>query len=76
VMTSLVTQGIGIAFTPEFVVRRSPRLRAFSVTQVSFKSDAMLTWSARLRDAPALRAFVGFVNAQHWDPSVAAKSYE
>jgi hypothetical protein len=34
----------------------------------------MLTWSARLRDAPALRAFVGFVNSQPWDPHFAAKS--
>jgi DNA-binding transcriptional LysR family regulator len=66
-MTSLVAQGRGICFTPEFVVRQSqPSLKTFSVSEVSFNIDAVLAWAARLRDVPTLRSFVAFVTSQPW----------
>jgi DNA-binding transcriptional LysR family regulator len=66
-VTLMVSQGMGIGFTPEFLVRRShPELKIFRVSQVSIKSDAFLSWAGRLPDAPALKAFVEFVISQHW----------
>jgi DNA-binding transcriptional LysR family regulator len=67
-VTSLVAQGMGIGFTPEFMVKRAqPQLRTFSVSEVSLHSNAMLAWAGHLRAAPALQAFVGFVMSQRWD---------
>lgn len=64
---SMVAQGMGIGFTPEFLVRRShPELSVFRVSEVSLKSEAFLSWSAHLPDAPVLKAFVEFVSAQRW----------
>jgi DNA-binding transcriptional LysR family regulator len=67
VMTSLVAQGRGICFIPEFVVMRSqPKLKTFSICEVSFRADAVLAWAARLPDVPTLESFVAFVTSQPW----------
>ncbi len=65
---SLVQQGVGIGFTPEFMVTRShPILKTFRVANMSLKNDALLTWPTRLRGDPALRAFIAFVTSQRWE---------
>jgi DNA-binding transcriptional LysR family regulator len=67
IVASLVAQGIGVGFVPEFMLKRAAvELKTFTVPHVSYSGDAWLTWATRLRDSPALGAFVAFVTAQPW----------
>jgi DNA-binding transcriptional LysR family regulator len=63
---TLVAQGMGIGFTPDFVIRRSqPQLKTFKVSDLSLVGEALLAWTAQAQDQTALRAFLRFVRAQH-----------
>ena len=64
---SLVAQGIGIGFTPDFRIAQSGlELATFNVLGFEVRNELVLAWPRASDDNPILRALIEFVGTRDW----------